>query len=432
MPIKIHHGAPGTYKTSGAIGDDFLREAMEGRTIITNVRGVSRDRCFDVFPDLPTKFDLIWIDDRDDDGRDKLRKWFHWAPKGAFFFIDEVQDIWPRRWRDSDLRELDYPGGLSKAKEDDRPKDWEQAWDKHRHWNWDFVLTTPDIKKVRDDIRGIADGAYKHKDLALIGFKGRYIEGFHSPESAGTAESHFYSINKKKVPAYVWKLYDSTATGVFTFTKSGLSLFKNPRVLFLLAILGFSGAYALRNGGTVDMFKGVGEKPVEAAKTTRPRSEVRPVPSDGRPGRRVVVQQDGRAALDAVAYVEARKPRIDGLPHTAPVYDKLTEPKQVPEPVGCMESRRTGCQCYTQQGTPYRTTQELCRQILAHGLWMDWKLADKDAVVEEKAPKAEQPEKEPFAGFIQRGDQVASVEPQPVVQGNDSTNPKYNPAMRGK
>ncbi len=244
MPIKIHHGPPGSYKTAGAMGDDFLREARAGRVIVTNVRGVSRDRCLDEFPDLPDTFDVIHVSDQSEEGRAKWAKWFHWAPKGAFIFVDEIQDIWPKRWRDADLRVLDYPGGVEAATKDDRPKDWEQAWDKHRHWNWDIVATCPSYKKVRDDIKSVADAAYKHKDLALIGWTGRYMEGMHAADDEGKSQNDFQTIERKKVPAYVFKLYDSTATGKHSHTRSGFNIFTSPRVLLLLLILGGMGAFA--------------------------------------------------------------------------------------------------------------------------------------------------------------------------------------------
>lgn len=237
MPIKIHHGPPGSYKTAGAIGDDFLREARAGRVIVTNCRGVSRERTLEQFPDLPESFDVIHVDDKTTEGRHKWATWFHWVPHGAFILVDEVQDIWPKRWKESDIRALDYPGGIEKATADDRPKDWEQALDKHRHYNWDMTLTCPSYAKVRDDVKGIADMAYKHKDLALIGWTGRYIEGAHAADDTGKNASDFVNVVNKKVPAYVFKLYDSTQTGLFSGTKSGISLLKNPRVMLLLAIV---------------------------------------------------------------------------------------------------------------------------------------------------------------------------------------------------
>lgn len=237
MPIKIHHGPPGSFKTAGAIADDYLREAKAGRVIVTNVRGVSRDRTLEEFPDLPDSFDVIFVDDKTTEGRQKWAKWFHWVPHGAFILVDEVQDIWPKRWKESDIRALDYLGGVDKATADDRPKDWEQALDKHRHYNWDMTLTCPSYAKVRDDIKGIADMAYKHKDLGLLGWSGRYIEGAHAADDTGKNAADFVNVQNKKVPSYVFKLYDSTQTGLFSGTKSGFNLLKNPRIALLLVIV---------------------------------------------------------------------------------------------------------------------------------------------------------------------------------------------------
>ncbi|HEJ4774917.1 TPA: hypothetical protein SMR50_006419, partial [Pseudomonas aeruginosa] len=50
MAIKIHHGPNGSYKTSGAIQDDLIPAIKKGRVIITNVRGLTRERIFQVMP----------------------------------------------------------------------------------------------------------------------------------------------------------------------------------------------------------------------------------------------------------------------------------------------------------------------------------------------------------------------------------------------
>lgn len=262
MPIKIHHGPPGSYKTAGAMNDDFLREARAGRVIVTNVRGVSRERVLDVYPDMPDTFDVIHVDDKSEEGRLRWAKWFHWVPKGAFIFIDEVQDIWPKRWRESDIRALDYPGGLNQATADDRPFNWEQAFDKHRHWNWDMVLTTPSYKKVRDDVKGVADAAYKHKDLALVGWTGRYIEAMHLADDAGSSQSDFLTIERKKVSPNVFKIYDSTATGQFRINLNGFNLFKSPRVMLLLGVLGLAIYFAFGRGHDYKLFPGAAKAPV--------------------------------------------------------------------------------------------------------------------------------------------------------------------------
>ena len=89
------------------MSDDFLREARAGRVIVTNVRGVTRERVLNEFPDLPDSFDVIWVDDKTIEGRQRWALWFHWVPQGAFLFVDEIRDIWPKNWREADIRKLD-------------------------------------------------------------------------------------------------------------------------------------------------------------------------------------------------------------------------------------------------------------------------------------------------------------------------------------
>lgn len=290
MSIKIHHGPPGSYKTSGAIADDMLQAIKAGRYIVTNIRGMSRDRVLQNLDDIPETFDLEFIDTSTSAGRDRLAIWFHWLPHGAYLFIDEAQSIWPKSWRDSDLAKLNYPGGTDKAKADDRPKDWADAFDQHRHYNWDICLTTPKISKIRDDIRGASECAFKHKNQAILGglFKGKYIEGFHLADDNGSSANDFLSINNKKLSkkSVVWKLYDSTQTGLHQDTKAGLSIFKNPRVLLLLA----GAAAAVLYAGTRD-FSGVerlagakldNQKPVQVTTASPVVVGAQAVPSDYR------------------------------------------------------------------------------------------------------------------------------------------------------
>lgn len=249
MPIKIHHGPPGSYKTAGAVNDDFIPAAKAGRVVVTNVRGLTRESVMATLDDVPETFDVINIDTSVKEGRDRLATWFHWVPIGAFLIIDEAQSIFPKHWTAADLRGLDYPGGFEEAWKAKRPANWNDAWDMHRHYNWDVVLTTPKITKIRDDIRGAAEVAYKHKNLATVSFllKGRYLEVTHAAEDNGTSARDFLSDPvKRKVDPVVWSLYSSTATGVHSDSKFGSELLKNPRVLLLLGVLAMALYYVGR------------------------------------------------------------------------------------------------------------------------------------------------------------------------------------------
>jgi zona occludens toxin len=71
-------------------------------------------------------------------------------------------------------------------------------------------------------------------------------------------------------------------------------------------------------------------------------------------------------------YLADITPRIDGLQHTAPVYDGLTKPVRVPVPAACIQWAGKGCKCFTQTGTPYPTTEQICTQIVKDGVFLDF------------------------------------------------------------
>ena len=70
-------------------------------------------------------------------------------------------------------------------------------------------------------------------------------------------------------------------------------------------------------------------------------------------------------------FVASHKPRLEGLPQTAPRYDELTRAKIAPYPAICM-SMGPRCECYTQQNTKLQTPQSMCEQIVQNGLFVDW------------------------------------------------------------
>ena len=236
MSIKIHHGPNGSYKTSGAIQDDAVPALKEGRVIITNVRGFTLERAYTVFPDLPNTSQIINLDLESLADLEQMRTWFQWAPRGAFLIFDETQLLFPKSWREKDLEKFDYPGGPEAAHEADRPMGWLDAWTRHRHFNWDIVLTTPNISYIRDDIRMTSEMAYKHSNLAVIGIPGRYKEAQHDaqlnrPPADGTI------VEYKRIKQQTFALYQSTATGKTQDTKAGKSLLRSPKLVFLLALL---------------------------------------------------------------------------------------------------------------------------------------------------------------------------------------------------
>jgi zona occludens toxin len=86
---------------------------------------------------------------------------------------------------------------------------------------------------------------------------------------------------------------------------------------------------------------------------------------------------DRQRPMTQAEYIASYQPRIGGLMHSAPAYDKLTEPRRVPVPAACIEVTRelvnggaVGCRCYTQDATPYPVDLAMCRQLVAQGAFL--------------------------------------------------------------
>lgn len=240
MPIKIHWGPPGSYKTSGAVWDDVVPAIKSGRLVVTNIRGMSKERCLNVFPDAHADFEMIAINLDSDDGIERCRTWASWVPAGALIIFDEAGLVFLKAWKEKDLRQFDFPGGIDAAAAAGRPYSWLDSWTRHRHFNWDIVLTTPSIKYVRDDIRLACENAYKHSNFGNLGsvvklLLGDYKEVYHDAQVSVVAKDAivgYRRINKK-----VFELYDSTQTGDVKEHSFGSSIFKSVKLLVVLFIL---------------------------------------------------------------------------------------------------------------------------------------------------------------------------------------------------
>ncbi len=301
MSIKIHHGGNGAYKTSGAIQDDAIPALMEGRTIVTNIRGFTLERAFSVFPDLPESTDIINLSMESLEDMERMRRWFTWVPRGAFIIFDETQLIFLKSWRDKDIDALDYPGGSEAALADDRPIGWLDAWTRHRHWNWDIVLTTPNIKYIRDDIRNTCERAYLHANLALLGIKGRYKETMHDANDNKPSLDGRTIVEIKKIKPETFRLYDSTTTGVVSDTRAGKSIFAQPKILGLMAFVAIL-LYGVFAAETPALFNSAALAPAGS-----PRPSPAPVVSGALPGQ-APVASTGHAPGMAADSVPAGAP----------------------------------------------------------------------------------------------------------------------------
>jgi zona occludens toxin len=114
-----------------------------------------------------------------------------------------------------------------------------------------------------------------------------------------------------------------------------------------------------------------------------------------------VAARKGPEPMTKAEYVLSRSPRIEGFPHTAPAYDQVTQPTEAPYPAACLIMANK-CRCYTQQSTHMAMADEMCRQIVEKGFFVDFKLPVKDSPAR--------------ASIMAAQDKPASVLPQVVAQ----------------
>jgi zona occludens toxin len=275
MAIVIEHGPNGSYKTASVVWHRIVPALREGRCVVTNVLGMYpleeiEEKLGEKFPDSARLFRIFAVAD---DTRELWRRWFHWMPIGALVVIDECQDIFSLSgWKSTglDLQPIDIyknhlPASLIQYFKDTHdsfrpeirtcdtddagrlllnadgsiiyPPNLNEAFSRHRHFNWDIVFVTPNLKEFNDLVRACAEVAYSYanKDSFFIRKrKPRIYE--HPPKETGIPGPRS-PVFTRHVPVAVHMLYKSTQTGATV--KSGqsvgpLSTFKGKFVVFFL------------------------------------------------------------------------------------------------------------------------------------------------------------------------------------------------------
>lgn len=94
---------------------------------------------------------------------------------------------------------------------------------------------------------------------------------------------------------------------------------------------------------------------------------------------------------DSESYLNSLKPRIEGVPHTAPRYDEVAKPLDFPRlvcaasfdpavvernrkrhhPIGVDDGQEYSCTCYTQQVTRVDTEPAFCLDVVRNGIFDD-------------------------------------------------------------
>lgn len=249
---------------------------------------------------------------------------------GTIFLIDECHYDMPK-------------GGTAK------PPQHIERLTEHRSRGFDFFLLTQHPSNIDVFVRKLvqAPGWHQHiKRLAGALAVANVVQWDAvnlQCEQAGSGKSG--EVKTRPYPRDVYKWYDSAElhTGKVRIPKAAIILALCVVAVPLLFMRGIS-TVAKTDGS---------EKPSHAASI---------VPVSG--------ANAAARPRTAAELVEAHRPRIEGLMHTAAVYDPLTAPKRVPVPAACISTASKGCKCWTQDATVYPTTPAICAQIVTNGVFL--------------------------------------------------------------
>jgi len=283
---------------------------------------------------------------------DDPTKWNE-LPIGSIIFIDECQTVFRPRANGSMV-----PPYIA-------------AMETHRHKGYDIFLITQHPALLDQNIRRLV-GQHIHV-VRKFGLQATTVHEWGST----------HEITQRNLLTAVRRQYRFTKEVYGYYKSAELHTHKAKipkRVWFLLAVPFLIGVLIYFAIGAVNNLR----KPQQPAAN-----------APGQLGVHTTGQKPTEKSSLAAYYAE-QQPRIAGLPWTAPQYDELTRPADVPTPATCLVNHKTDtCRCIDQQGNRLAASDHFCRQFVKNGMFVQWRQPrqqNQEMKAEEK-PKAAQGEK---------------------------------------
>lgn len=347
--ITVITGQPGSGKTALCVS---MLDKIKDRPIV--VMGIP-DLKIDHQPAPPVN---DWVEWRKSPEDPNLSLPYFLFPENAVVVIDECQRVFRPRAAGSRV-----PAEVA-------------AFETHRHTGVDFILLTQHAGLIDPNIRKLVG---KHIHVRVTPFGRQLYEWTELGDPESPTSRELAARSSYKLPKKSFGLYKSAEL----HTKVSRKI---PMYAWLFAFMVIAAIV-----GSVVFYK-------------RMQERINPTPTaSSSPGHASASSNAPAHKLTPVEYVAERKPRIEGLHHTAPAYDGITKPVDAPWPVGCMTTngfdKLVGkyvdrCRCIDQQGNRYDTTDALCRQIVKNGIFKEWGQQDttrtaKPAGADQSAPTRE-------------------------------------------
>ncbi|MET3650665.1 zonular occludens toxin domain-containing protein [Dyella japonica] len=314
MPVKAWTGLPGAGKTACMVAAilQFKKDHPERPVFAININGLD--------PSVAEPLTL-----------EQLHKWWE-LPPGALICIDECQE--------DDFFPLDRG----------QPPEWVKRISKVRHEGMDFWMTTQHPNLMSAYVRRLMDqhvhSVRKFNSQVVSRFTwGRCMENC---EKGAAQKVAVHTVGT--LPKEVFELYKSSNAHNMKM--------RVPFRAWMLPVLGVVALCALVAIPLV-------------IKKLKAQTDHTPTAAAGvtaAPGAKPGAPQGSEAdRLRREDFAKWMKPRVDGLPWSAPMFDGLSV-RSNPR-LYCIAVDDGRCTCHTEQGTRYAVPADRCRQIAADGLY---------------------------------------------------------------
>lgn len=317
--ITLITGVPGSSKTLNAIDLVLSDSAFRGREVYAyNIPGLT----------------LPWqtLD------ADEAKRWYE-LPDGSVIILDECQELFPPEKFGSKV-----PERISKL-------------NTHRKRGIDLVLITQHPMLIDTKVRRTVGQHLHFKRQFGMESATRYTF-----QECADDPNDFFAL---KAATKTRKKFNKKLYGVYKSAEVHTHKRKIPwqlwGIIVLAAVVGYMIYSVVANYGKRD-----------SSPSNAPTTQAAPGPlgSASLPGNPVPNNppRDGQT-LTKEQYIEHWTPRLQGVPHSAPAYDKVYEVRDFPRPQCIQRQSDSSCHCYTQQATPLDIAQDRCEAIVANGYW---------------------------------------------------------------
>lgn len=350
MAIKLYSGLPGSGKTLSLVSAlvDLKKDGERGKTpprpvYAYGIAGLREGLALPVdvkkAPIRNPRFGEV--------DEPEFLPWWAQLPHGSIICIDEVQDLWPtNRLTGSELEShhLDI-----------------FMLTKHRHWGYDFLLTSQKPAFLHKHARELVD---EHKHIVRR-WNGKTVDRYTWQEGQDDVKSRAVRAlaqrERWRYPRECFALYQSSTVHTMKrrlpwqyWLMIGAAVLAIPLIWYAIH----------RIVGLRHLSQDVGVSPVASGSAARPGFSV-----GGERTRWATVED----------YVKDHIPRVANQPWSAPVFDQeavAAKPDLLcmehEDPSGTPDARgvKMLCSCYTEQVTPYELhSLEECRRYARHGVY---------------------------------------------------------------